>query len=170
MTRAIVEVRAFLRAALPSPGIADDVGPGMRTTTYKKRTLVAYEVDESSGELVVNVLGVFHGWPGLGGRAQRRPGRSGVGPMTRPCVANAWQMRGRRIDGDHSWPTLFNAFPQVRATMPTTGHQRPLSAPRFPWYYWSPPCWCSVLASLSAARATAWVSRCCSRATHGLAG
>jgi len=25
------------------------------------RTLVAYEVDESSGELVVNILGVFHG-------------------------------------------------------------------------------------------------------------
>jgi toxin ParE1/3/4 len=39
----------------------DDVRPGMRTTTFKKRTLVAYVVDESSGELVVNVLGVFHG-------------------------------------------------------------------------------------------------------------
>ncbi len=26
-----------------------------------KKTLVAYEVDESSGELVVNILGVFHG-------------------------------------------------------------------------------------------------------------
>lgn len=39
----------------------DDVRPGMRTTTYKKRTIVAFEVDESSGELVVNVLGVFHG-------------------------------------------------------------------------------------------------------------
>lgn len=39
----------------------DDVRPGMRTTTYKKRTLVAYEVDESSSEVVVNVLGVFHG-------------------------------------------------------------------------------------------------------------
>lgn len=39
----------------------DDVRPGMRTTTFKKRTLVAYEVDESSGELVVNVVGVFHG-------------------------------------------------------------------------------------------------------------
>lgn len=31
----------------------------MRTTTYKKRTLVAYEVDESSCEIVVNVVGVF---------------------------------------------------------------------------------------------------------------
>lgn len=39
----------------------DDVRPGMRTTTFKKRTLVAYEVDESSGEIVVNVVGVFHG-------------------------------------------------------------------------------------------------------------
>jgi toxin ParE1/3/4 len=45
----------------------DDVRPGMRTTTFKKRTLIAYVVDESSGELVVNVLGVFHGgqdWEG----------------------------------------------------------------------------------------------------------
>jgi toxin ParE1/3/4 len=39
----------------------DDVRPGVRTTTFKKRTLIAYVVDESSGKLVVNVLGVFHG-------------------------------------------------------------------------------------------------------------
>ena len=39
----------------------DDIRPGMRTTTFRKRTLVAYEVDESAGELVVNILGVFHG-------------------------------------------------------------------------------------------------------------
>lgn len=39
----------------------DDVRAGMRVTTYKKRTLVAYEVDESSGELVVNILGIFDG-------------------------------------------------------------------------------------------------------------
>ena len=39
----------------------DDVRPGMRTTTYKKRTLIAYEVDESSGDVVINVVGVFHG-------------------------------------------------------------------------------------------------------------
>lgn len=39
----------------------DEVRSGIRTTTYRKRTLVAYEVDESSGEVVVNVLGVFHG-------------------------------------------------------------------------------------------------------------
>lgn len=30
---------------------------GMRTTTFKNRTLVAYEVDESPGELVVNGVG-----------------------------------------------------------------------------------------------------------------
>jgi len=47
---------------LPRAGRArDDIRPGMRTTTFKKRTLIAYEVDESSGDLVVNVLGVFHG-------------------------------------------------------------------------------------------------------------
>jgi plasmid stabilization system protein ParE len=39
----------------------DDLRPGIRTTTFKKRTLIAYEVDESSAELVVNILGVFHG-------------------------------------------------------------------------------------------------------------
>jgi plasmid stabilization system protein ParE len=39
----------------------DDVRPGMRTTTFRKRTLVGYEVDESSGEVVINVLGIFHG-------------------------------------------------------------------------------------------------------------
>jgi toxin ParE1/3/4 len=39
----------------------DDVRPGMRTTAFRKRTLIAYAVDESSGDLVVNVLGVFHG-------------------------------------------------------------------------------------------------------------
>lgn len=33
----------------------------MRTTTFRKRTLVAYEVDEASDEVVVNILGVFPG-------------------------------------------------------------------------------------------------------------
>lgn len=33
----------------------------MRTTTHKKRTLVAYEVVESAENIVVNVIGVFHG-------------------------------------------------------------------------------------------------------------
>jgi toxin ParE1/3/4 len=39
----------------------DDVRPGMRTSTFKKRTLIVYEGDESSGELVVNILGLFQG-------------------------------------------------------------------------------------------------------------
>lgn len=39
----------------------DDVRPGMRTTTYKKRTLIAYTVDNSADEVVVSILGVFHG-------------------------------------------------------------------------------------------------------------
>ena len=39
----------------------DHVRPGVRTTPFRKRTLVAYVIDESSGELVVNILGVFHG-------------------------------------------------------------------------------------------------------------
>lgn len=39
----------------------DGVRPGMRTTTFKKRTVVAYLVDETLGEPVTIVLGVFHG-------------------------------------------------------------------------------------------------------------
>jgi toxin ParE1/3/4 len=39
----------------------DDLRPGIRTTTYKGRTLIAYEVDDSSGESIVTILGVFHG-------------------------------------------------------------------------------------------------------------
>lgn len=54
----------------------NDVRPGMRTSTVKKRTVVAYEVDESSGELVVNILGVFHGgqdWEAALGENQNDP-------------------------------------------------------------------------------------------------
>jgi toxin ParE1/3/4 len=46
----------------PSAGRGrDDVRAGMRTTTYRKRTFVSYELDESTDELVVNILGIFHG-------------------------------------------------------------------------------------------------------------
>lgn len=41
----------------------EDIRAGVRTTTFRKRTLVAYEVDESGTEVVVNILGVFHGGP-----------------------------------------------------------------------------------------------------------
>jgi len=53
----IDRILAFPLAGRPR----DDVRAGMRTTTYKKRTLIAYAVDESAGDVVVNVLGVFHG-------------------------------------------------------------------------------------------------------------
>ena len=43
------------------PLARDGVRPGMRTTTFKKRTVVAYLVDETLGEPVIIVLGVFHG-------------------------------------------------------------------------------------------------------------
>jgi plasmid stabilization system protein ParE len=59
--RAIIEhIDGILVFPLAGRG-RDDVRPGMRTTTFRKRTLVAYDVDESSDEVVVNVLGVFHG-------------------------------------------------------------------------------------------------------------
>lgn len=32
----------------------------MRTTTFEKRTLISYEVDKTSNELVVKILGIFH--------------------------------------------------------------------------------------------------------------
>ncbi len=38
-----------------------DIRPGMRTITYKKNTLIAYEVEGSAKDLVVTVIGVFHG-------------------------------------------------------------------------------------------------------------
>jgi toxin ParE1/3/4 len=39
----------------------DDLRQGIRTTISKGRTLIAYEVDESPGEPIVTILGVFHG-------------------------------------------------------------------------------------------------------------
>lgn len=48
--------------AFPHAGPArDDIRAGVRTTTFKKRTLVAYVIDESHDEVMVTVLGVFHG-------------------------------------------------------------------------------------------------------------
>ena len=75
--------RRFLSAVLdhiegilvfPHAGRArDDVRPGMRTSTYQKRTLIAYVVDETSGDPVVTILGVFHGgqdWAAVLGEEQ----------------------------------------------------------------------------------------------------
>lgn len=39
----------------------DDVRQGMRTTTLKKRTVIAYVVGDDSGDRLITVLGVFHG-------------------------------------------------------------------------------------------------------------
>lgn len=77
--RATEEVaRRFVAAVLdhidsilefPMAGQArDDIRPGMRTTTFKKQTLIAYEVDDRSGELVVNVIGIFSGGQSWGSR------------------------------------------------------------------------------------------------------
>jgi len=49
----------------------------MRTTTYRKRTLIAYEVDGSSGDLVVNILGVFHGGQNWEAALSEDEGRAG---------------------------------------------------------------------------------------------
>jgi toxin ParE1/3/4 len=68
----------------------DDVRPGMRTTTFKKETLVAYEVDESSGELVVNILGLFHGgrdWEAALGAARTIRRRANDPFVRGKCVA-----------------------------------------------------------------------------------
>jgi hypothetical protein len=98
---------------------------------YKAKALVAFEVEESPDKIVVNIRGVFRGRPGLAGRARRRPERSGGGPMTRRCVANAWQESQRRS-------SATNARQRVCAGQPHNANddrEQPLSVPRFPWYY-----------------------------------
>lgn len=45
----------------------DDIRPGMRTTTFRKRTLIAYDIEDTATGVVVNVIGIFHGgqdWQG----------------------------------------------------------------------------------------------------------
>jgi len=45
-------------AEFPHRGMArDDIRPGLRTTSYKKRTVVAFAVLEE----VVAIIGIFHG-------------------------------------------------------------------------------------------------------------
>lgn len=39
----------------------DDIRRGVRITSFRKKTVVAYEVDESADDPVINILGVFHG-------------------------------------------------------------------------------------------------------------
>lgn len=61
----------YTREAQQQPNELDDW-----ITKETKRTLIAYEVDEPSGELVVDILGVFHGgqdWEGALGGDQDDP-------------------------------------------------------------------------------------------------
>jgi len=37
----------------------DDIRPGLRTTNYKGRTVIAFDVDDSA--VLVSILGVFYG-------------------------------------------------------------------------------------------------------------
>ena len=37
----------------------DDVRPGLRVTNYKKRTIIAFEVDTKAG--LVSIIGLYHG-------------------------------------------------------------------------------------------------------------
>lgn len=39
----------------------DDIRPGLRTSTFKKRTLIVYVVDGSIEDPTISVVGVFHG-------------------------------------------------------------------------------------------------------------
>ena len=60
LARVIDHIEAIL--VFPDAGqLHEDLRPGLRTTTYKGRTLIAYAVDDSSGEVIVTILGVFHG-------------------------------------------------------------------------------------------------------------
>ncbi len=117
--------------AFPLAGRArDDVRSSMRTTAFKKETLIAYEVDESFGEPVLNVLRRLPRGPGLGGGGQRTPRRSRDGLMTHSCVANVWQ-------DDQPPPTMINSSQRFCAGQPhiaTKDQRPPVSVPRFPWY------------------------------------
>lgn len=86
------------------------------TTTYRKRTLIAYEVDESSDELVAKILGVFHS-----GQDWENTLRA-IRPIPR---------RADRV-------SVCMAKCAAARPAATVGIQRPqqqLSVPRFPWYF-----------------------------------
>ena len=71
------------------------------TSTFKKETLVAYEVDESSGELLVNILAVFHAgqdWEPLSASTRASQRRADDASVRGKCVAGgpAATVRGQR--------------------------------------------------------------------------
>ena len=58
-TEAIVNYCEGLNS-FPLRGIMrDDVRPGLRITNYKKRTVIAFEVDMEAGQ--VSIIGLFYG-------------------------------------------------------------------------------------------------------------
>ena len=58
-TNAIVESCERL-ATLPYQGMRrDDLRPGLRITNHRRRTVIAFEVDD--GKALVSILGIFHG-------------------------------------------------------------------------------------------------------------
>lgn len=85
----VVTARRFVSAIMthcegilqfPLAGRArDDIRPGLRTTTFQKRTLVAYEVDEPEDEVVINILGVFHGGQEWAAELRREQGEPDAG-------------------------------------------------------------------------------------------
>ncbi len=76
-------------------------------------SLIAYGIDDASVEAVVDILGVFHGgqdWEAALGDAQATRRRA-------DDTSVRGKKRGRRTVGDHSRPTVANAFAQVSRTM-----------------------------------------------------
>lgn len=62
--RFIGEILAYIDGIALFPLVGrprDDVREGLRTTTYRQRTVIAYSVVGNDGETVVRILGVFHG-------------------------------------------------------------------------------------------------------------
>ncbi len=62
--RFVSEVLAHINGILQFPyagRLRDDVRPGLRITSYRKRTLIAYVVDGAADDMVVSVIGIFHG-------------------------------------------------------------------------------------------------------------
>lgn len=58
-TEAIVAHCENLNAFPARGSLREDIRPGLRITNYKKRTIIAFAVDE--GEARVSVLGIYYG-------------------------------------------------------------------------------------------------------------
>lgn len=56
-TQAIVHYCESLQTFPPRGTRRDDIRPGLRTTNYRKRTVIAFAVDED----LVSVIGIFYG-------------------------------------------------------------------------------------------------------------